>query len=767
MSVNLTLTSLYRIKGQEGAVFPGLLAQMPPRKAARGRENDRLLLFLHLGGNVPFTGADYAQLAALVAQSFYNTAGSLTFALKSAIETLNTNLAERNMRSTGQGKYVMAALTLAALRDNALYLAQSGPTRVFWLGLQGLKTFYEPPLAGKGLGLGQTTRIYFSQQALSPGDRLLLCLAFPPEWENALKEERGPASFEMTYRRLLAVTSANLNATLVGVSEGEGLVKLVRLEPAPQVEPPQPAVSRPESSGASAVEPAPQAEALQPAAEAASAPQPAAVEVEPAPQAEPTRPSAPAVEPAASAAKPVSRAQPSQPAASNLKAWLRQAAGALALGLHVARSWSQKLAVGWQTFAPRLLPAGEEDKAQPSFALRFASLALPVMLLSMAVFIYLEKGRPAQYRTYFDRAVASAMQTIQEPNPIQKRLRLKAALDWLDKAETYQQTAESRQLRQETQTKLDNLNLVWRANFSPALKAPLSQALRISKLAATDTDLYLLNAAQGNVLRAFLQGNLYALDENFSCAPGTYDGLTVGPLIDMIALPRTTPNGITLMAIDSAGHLLYCRPGSDQPPSAFALQKPSLGWGEIDGMAYDTGTLYVLDAANNGLWFYYGAAGVDFPEPPQFFFEQQIPYLNDAVGLAVNGDDIFLLHADGHLTTCTFSRLPVSPTRCQEPATLTDTRPGYDSGVRLADGIFSQVQFTPAPDPSVAMLEPLSRSIFRFAPRTLQLQRVIQSSPGEADPLAAGLPISAMTFSPNKGLFVLSGGQVYLATNLP
>lgn len=743
MSVNLTLTSLYRIKGQESPVFPGLLAQMPPRKAARGREADRLLLFLHLGGNLPFTGADYAQLAALVTQRFYETAGSLTFALKTAIEALNNALSERNMRSTGQGKYIMAALTLGALRENALYLAQAGPTRVFWLGLQGLKTFYEPALAGKGLGLGQTSRIYFAQLALNPGDRLLFCLTFPPEWEAALNEERGPSSLESTRRRLLAVTSANLNAALGGVSEGDGQVKVLRLEAAPrQAEPP-----------------AAEAGAISPSA-AVSAPEISAAEAGAIPPSHPIF--------------PPRRPAPSEPAPSStqtsfrdrLLARLRQAAGGGAAGLRAARAWGEKFSQGWNAFAPRLLPQGEADPPHTNFVLRFAAAALPVMLISMAIFVYLEKGRPAQFQTYFDHAVAAAMQTLQESNPIEKRLRLKAALDWLDKAEVYQQTAESKRMRQEIQQDLDALNLVSRAEFIPALKTPLSAAQRIIKLAATDTDLYLLNAALGNVLRASLQGSAYARDETFACGPGKYDGLTVGALIDMIALPRTTPNGITLMAIDSAGHVLYCRSGG-KAPSAFALQLPSLGWGEIDGMAYDAGTLYVLDAKNNGLWFYYGAAGEAFPDPPQFFFEQQIPYLSDTVGLAVNGDDIFLLHVDGHLTTCTFSRLPVSPTRCQEPAMLMDTRPGYDSGIRLADGIFSQVQFTPTPDPSIAMLEPLSRSIFRFAPRTLELQQVIQSLPGRADPLPTDLPISAMTFSPNKGLFVLSGGQVYLSTNLP
>lgn len=34
--------------------MPGLAALTPPRKPARGRERDRLVVYLALGGNTPF-----------------------------------------------------------------------------------------------------------------------------------------------------------------------------------------------------------------------------------------------------------------------------------------------------------------------------------------------------------------------------------------------------------------------------------------------------------------------------------------------------------------------------------------------------------------------------------------------------------------------------------------------------------------------------------------------------------------------------------------
>ena len=55
MAFDLTLLPLYRIQGQESPSMPGLLALTPPRSAARGREQDRLLAYLLLTGNSSFT----------------------------------------------------------------------------------------------------------------------------------------------------------------------------------------------------------------------------------------------------------------------------------------------------------------------------------------------------------------------------------------------------------------------------------------------------------------------------------------------------------------------------------------------------------------------------------------------------------------------------------------------------------------------------------------------------------------------------------------
>jgi len=61
---------LYRIKGQEWPQLPGLLAMEPPRRTARGREDDRLVIYLTFSGNNPFSASEYTQTAAQMARQF-------------------------------------------------------------------------------------------------------------------------------------------------------------------------------------------------------------------------------------------------------------------------------------------------------------------------------------------------------------------------------------------------------------------------------------------------------------------------------------------------------------------------------------------------------------------------------------------------------------------------------------------------------------------------------------------------------------------------
>jgi hypothetical protein len=813
-ALDLSFLSLYRVNGQEWPLLPGLLAQNPPKKAARGRDQDRLMVYLTLAGNVMYSTSEYTQIVAQVAETFYATSGSLTYALKTATEALNTYLVDRNMKTTSKGQYSIGALVLFALRGNTMFIVQAGPTHVYHLSKE-INHIHDAQLAGKGLGLSQTARMYFAQATLNASDRLIICAALPPNWEKSLTDEHGIHTLEATRRRLLAITDTNVSAVLVQATDGSGAMNIIRssggliAEPA-QVDAPAPkpkpaAIVTPSHAG---VQPAPTYAGLDKLPVSAPPPNAPIADPEPKPFTAPAidgvqlQPPPKPVTAPLPASVPLSSSEPAEAAfvrrpmrakepepasdegyspepkvfirpetREKFQKGFRGAARLLALSIQKGRALTAKLADLTGKALPRLLPEdeGTESASFPRMLPLFIAVVIPLVIVTIGYIAYSQLGQPKQYSTYFGQALEAQQKALAEKDPTKTRVEWETVIDRLDNADKYKEgsTPESQKLRQEAQNALDMLARVIRLDFKPAFNTSLSPNIKVKRMSASDTDIYLLDSVKGVVMRGAYNGTLFDLDGTFVCGPGNYDGVQVGNLIDIIALPRSNPSDATLLAIDASGNLEYCAPG-EKPKAAF-LQMPDTGWKNITAIAYDANSLYVLDAPARAVWVYFGTFEIKFPEKPYFFFQSQIPVLlEQAIGMAVNGDDLYLLNQDGHLTTCTLSRIDASPTRCNDPAIYVDTRPGFTSGIRLVDGEFSQITFTSPPNPSVALLQPYTQSIFRFSARALELQNQIRSKAGKDDHLPKSAQITAMAFSPNKVLFIfLDNGQVFFSANIP
>ena len=165
MPIDITITPLNRVGGQEQASLPGLMAAVPPRKAARGRDQDRLIVYLQLAGKAVLSSGDVVQAASRAAVAFYATPGTITSALRSAAEAVNHQLHSRNLASPGQGKFAVGMLALVAIRESHLTLLLSGPMKAFVLGAAGARQIADS-LSGRGLGLGGSTPHYFAQLSL-------------------------------------------------------------------------------------------------------------------------------------------------------------------------------------------------------------------------------------------------------------------------------------------------------------------------------------------------------------------------------------------------------------------------------------------------------------------------------------------------------------------------------------------------------------------------------------------------------------------------
>ncbi len=843
---DLNILPIRRINGQESAETPGLLAVTPPRKTARGREQNSLIAYLMLSGNASLANAEIMQLTSDAASLFYQSPGSLTSAMRNAADDINSKLLARNRSTTGRGQYALGLFVLVAIRENQCTLLLSGPTHAVWVTEGQSRHIHDPALSGKGLGSSQSISVYLSQVELHPQDLLVLCGNFPKDWEADLMNERPPTSLEASYRKL-TFTKGDLNAVLIQTQSGHGTLTLLRPEiskarppagqpvPSPVLTPEAaspvsaqtqdevaPVLSSPlgmeEATDTQKKEQGKQEEAeksipdsqvhiteeeLDSLADfAAHMVQPSAYAIPPQagsvpplpmeeaksnggrgfpasiPRAKPTEQEVPLeenieiekevpVEEAIAAPPRVRRRRRIFKPNAHAEA-TRQMAKAVVGGIRTGRRVNERLHAFLQKFVPRLLPnaASSQPFIIPTYVLIIIAVVIPVVVVTMASVVYFRFGQSLQYDELFAQASTARQQAMSEADPARQRDAWQRVLTYLNKADQYRaETNESTLLRSEAQSKLDSLMGMIRLEFIPAFANGVGGTTQISRMAASESDLYMLDAEGGKILHAAFTGRSLDLDTAFNCQPGSYGGYQVGTLVDILALPKVNALNAAVLGIDASGNLLYCAP--DQVPKAIPLPSlPNTNWGRITAFALDSDNLYVLDAQARSVWVFRGQDST-FIDAPYFYFGNEIPAnIDSAIDLAVSGDDLYMLHTDGHLSTCTFSRLAEVPTRCQDPAPRVDNYPAHRDIDIFKLAHFTQMSITNQPNAVLLLLDSENQSVFRFSPRSFELQNQVGAYAGKANPFQRG-SVSAMAVSPNYVLYLAIGNQVYFAMNLP
>lgn len=817
---DLNILPIHRQNGQEFADLPGLLAVAPPRKSARGRDKDSLVLYLMLAGNADFSASEVKDIAGNAASLFHQTAGSLTSAMRKVTENINTVLLERNLATSGRGQYALGSLILAVVREGMCTLSLSGPVHVVWVTEGSQRHIHEPALSGKGLGSSQNIQSYLSQIEFKSNDMVALCGKFPKDWEADLLYERPPASLEASYRKL-TFTKSDLNAVLIQPLTGRGIITVLRPEvsashsqpkPVPAIqEPSYPSASapltEPDLSSAQTVsapeEPVISEDELDVLAEmGAHLVQPSAYAIPPREEAYSRREETPATEPMDSGLRKfppsIPRTKPLEPKVEaeppdfeeevSLEAGqadkkprfslfkpakpdahaeaARQMAKVMVGGIRTGRRLNERVSDFLRNFIPKLLPGTDSTKPLviPTYVMLFIAVLVPLMVSMIAWVVYSNFGLSETHMELYQKALVENAQASAETDPTRQRDAYQRVLNYVTDAEAYRQTDETRLLRTETQAKYDSLMGIIRLDFQAGFTNGLGGSVQISRMAASESDLYMLNAENSAILHAAFTGQKLEYDAAFDCKPGTYSRGEVGSIVDLLALPKANAYGATVLGIDTAGNLIYCFPGQVAQVSKLP-DLPNTNWGRITSFVLDNDNLYVLDAETRSVWVYRGKNST-FTDPPYFFFGNQIPDISNAIDLAVSGDDLYILHADGHLTTCTYSRINEVPTRCVDPAPRLDNFPAHRDIDIFAQAHFTQMTLTNPPNPVVLLLDSENRSVFRLTPRSLELQNQVSGLGGKDSPFQPG-PIGAMAISPNYVLYLAVGNQVYFATNLP
>jgi len=115
---------LYVVGGRSISTMPpGTLVEVAPTKAARGRETDTFFTLVMPSGDTTAPAVFYEEMAALSAERYFSSSGSVTAGLRSVFNSLNENLVQHN---TTDSRRYEASILCAVLRGEELFLGKVG-----------------------------------------------------------------------------------------------------------------------------------------------------------------------------------------------------------------------------------------------------------------------------------------------------------------------------------------------------------------------------------------------------------------------------------------------------------------------------------------------------------------------------------------------------------------------------------------------------------------------------------------------------------------
>lgn len=751
-----------------------LLTASAGKGAARGREEDNLLLKLWPSEAISLSDAVLDQALAKLALAFFKTSGSVTNAMRGLADSLNKTFLSGNSQLQEKDTWQTTSLLIGVIHHETLFVGINGKAEALLIRKDGREHLFDTELDPRGLGLSSVVHPRFFQTAVTDGDFVLLAQEIPA---NLLASDR--LSPDTT---ILGEFVPFLGGTdVIRLTYGEGLSLKARLDPKPaQVV--QEVHENEEPTAPEAVEPQeivwPE-EVLEPSEVEGdngsladdlfrnvplvnhSAAQDAKPESKPdekpeTPPEEPVvLPEAPVIIPQEPAAGPVRKEEAQSAPIFDVEQFKTGALQTVAKGAGFLKGVEEKTEAIIQKSGEKKREEGKPVTELSALSKWLIAILVPLLLVALTTFIFLSQGQGNEYGYYLAQAEASANNAAQMQTDELKREGWNQTIEWLDKAAAYQKSEEVNALYLRARLALDALDGAKRLIYKPAFAAGLFPGMNVTNIIALNRDLYLLDHNSGEVKHLTLQSQGYSLDETFQCVPGTFSGVQVGKLVDMLAVPINNPAKAPILAIDAAGNILFCSVGAS--PTAAALLPPDGGWQNLKSIAFDSGKLLVLDSGANAIWIYRGFSS-NFDQVPVSYFDALPVQLQDAIDLAANKDELFLLHADGHSSHCLASQISGLVT-CDDPYPYQDVTNGK-AGVDFASLKFNQMAYSPPPDPSIYFLEPDGAELYQFSLR-LNLNQVLRSGLNDGS-----LPTdraTAFAVAANRQVFLAFGNAVYYA----
>jgi len=681
---------------------PGTMARAAPRRPARGRADDLLFITVQVQASDRVPPGMLDHLSQAGADIFYRTPGSVTSALREVMLEVGDELANAGRAQESSARY-LGRVVAAVLRDDNVYMAQCGPGQMTLIRQGQVSSFSSPEAANRPLGSAPNPFVRYHHLQVRPGDTLLMTPFDETLWTEGTLSALSGLPPAQAIDRLQVSASKDLSGLLL------------RIMPQGQVAAPLPAAAAPPS------------------------------------KAETSRARSQRARPSASLDLPTSR---SSELLSKAAGWIAPAGPAIRRGF-------TRLGEGVVALVVRMAPGLAESPQPGQFppgVLAGTAVIVPIIVLVVVSVVYAKRGRTQQYQTYLAQAAQSIDLAKRSQDPVEVRAGWIQAQRALDQAAEYGSDSQLTSLQSEVSTAIDKLDLVVRLDYRPLINGGFGGDARISALAATASDLYVLDAAHQTIYRTWATGRGFEIDSNFECLNGASSFPGMGTPVDLAVQPAPGALGVEgVVALDADGTLLYCAP--DRRPLTGQLTAPDTGFGRIQAIDVFNDTLYVLDPKSNAVWMYDATGGI-FSGNPSLYFAEQAPELQDAIDLAEAQEELFILHQNGTLDRCQRTteaqagggvRIRVD---CQKDESFKNATASGQTGGLLPGALLTQMDYSPPPEPSLYFLDAAGKAVYHYSMRMVYQGRLESNSE---------IPdhVSAMTLGPPNYLYLAAAGQVY------
>jgi hypothetical protein len=687
---------------------PGTLAEIAPRRAARGRSEDVFFISLSLTMPESTSPGITDHLARLAADVYFGTPGSVTAALREAAVEVNAHLLDL-ARDQSKPRITQGQMVAAVMRGRNIFVAQCGIGHVILIRPNQVSTFTSEEAAGRPLGLTLSPFVRYHHFEVGPQDLLILTTWPPPLWAETTLSGLSGLDAARAVDRLSAASAEDRSAMLVRFSSPGELVKTPVMEPVESRVP---------------------------------------------------------VTPPPTASRSSHPRQTRSAAAAPSKGPSALSRGFKIFSSSVQGAWA-KLVQWLATMAARMAPGLREPPrpgAFPPALLTATAIAIPLIVVAITSFIYLRQGRPALADEYVFNALSAVASAQIQPDAETARPYWEEALDWLDRAEKYGVTQETTALRNTAQAALDSLDYVTRLNFVPAVSEGFRSGAEITAIAASGSGLYVLDQTHLSIWYAWSTGRSYEIDQDFQCLQGPDSIAGMGTPVDLAIFESPGPLGLEqLLAIDSDGTLLFCAPS--QEPSIVQLSPPDTGLGRIQAMDVVDDSLYVLAPEKSMVWIFrsFDSPGNDTWE---YFFADNLRDLRGAIDIMATFNGLLILFDDGHVDICNRSQIDLGSggitiqVECETDLTLENPRQGQPFSDMAQTFTPARIAYSSGMDPSLYLLDSQESSVLRY---NMNMNFLDHYRPQEPFPL----PPTALALAPPFDIFLAAGNHVYRAEIAP